>query len=48
VTVPLGQVAEIEVLWEPSVIQRRDRYKTVTVEAQLDEGVTALEAFAVL
>lgn len=47
-TVPLGQVADIAVLWEPSVIHRRDLYKTITVEAQLDEGASAFAVVAAL
>jgi multidrug efflux pump subunit AcrB len=42
-SVPLKQVADIEVFWEPSKILRRDRLKTVTVEAYLQDGVTATE-----
>jgi multidrug efflux pump subunit AcrB len=39
--VPLGQVADLEVTWQPPVIHRRDRVPTVTVSAQLAPGVTA-------
>jgi multidrug efflux pump subunit AcrB len=42
-SVPLKQVADIEVFWEPSKILRRDRLKTVTVEAYLLDGITATE-----
>ena len=41
--VPLSQVADIEVGWEPSRIMRRDQMRTVEVRAQLDPGVTAAE-----
>jgi len=41
--VPLKQVADLEVWWEPSVILRRDRLRTVTVSAQLENTVTAVE-----
>ncbi len=47
-SVPLKQVADIEVVWQPSVIFRRDRLKTVTVSADVDPGVSPVEAsFAV-
>jgi multidrug efflux pump subunit AcrB len=41
--VPLKQVADLEVVWQPAKILRRDRLRTVTVEAELDPGVTAME-----
>ncbi len=41
-TVPLKQVADIQVAWEPSKIFRRDRLKAVTVSAHVDPGVTAI------
>ena len=44
-SVPLKQVADISVAWEPANILRRDRLKTVTVGAQLEPGATAAEAF---
>lgn len=37
--VPLGQFAGSELTWSPSAIQRRNRARTVTVYAQLAEGV---------
>ena len=40
-SVPLKQVADIVVVWEAGTIQRRDRMKTVTVEALLEPGFTA-------
>ena len=40
-TVSLKQVADIEVVWQPSQILRRDRLKTVTVSADVTSGVTA-------
>ena len=46
--VPLEQVADIEVVWEPGKILRRDRTKTVTVGAQLVGDYTAAEGFAQL
>ena len=42
-SIPLSQIARIEVAWEPSRILRRDRYKTVTVSADLVAGVGALD-----
>ncbi|MBE1299511.1 MAG: MMPL family transporter [Alteromonadaceae bacterium] len=44
-SVPLRQVADIEVVWESANILRRDRYKNVTVGAQIDDSITATEAF---
>ncbi|MCZ6697069.1 MAG: efflux RND transporter permease subunit, partial [Acidobacteria bacterium] len=46
--VPLKQVADIEVVWQPSRIKRYNRLKTVTVEAALRPGVTAVEVNAQL
>lgn len=47
-SVPLQQVADIQVVWEPANILRRDRLKTVTVGAQLEPEMTADEAFTQL
>ncbi|MEM7564506.1 MAG: efflux RND transporter permease subunit, partial [Pseudomonadota bacterium] len=44
-SVPLKQVASIDVVWEPANIIRRDRLKTVTLGAQLETGYTASEGF---
>ena len=41
-SVPLKQVADIEVVWEPSKILRRDRFKTVTLQAGIDPGQNAI------
>ncbi len=46
--VPLKQVADIEVVWQPSKILRRDRLKTVIVSSGLDPAITALEVFGPL
>ncbi|MEQ3512108.1 efflux RND transporter permease subunit [Pseudoalteromonas sp. BZB3] len=46
-SVPLKQVADIEVVWESAQILRRDRLKAVKVGAQI-EGITANEGFAQL
>jgi multidrug efflux pump subunit AcrB len=42
-SVPLEQVADIEVAWEPANIRRRNRLKTVTVQSDLEPGITAIE-----
>ena len=44
-SVPLRQVADVEVVWEAANILRRDRFKNVTVGAQIDSSITATEAF---
>ena len=44
-SVPLKQVADIEVVWQPSKILRRDRLKTVTVSSQIEGEITALAIF---
>ncbi|MFO8045692.1 MAG: efflux RND transporter permease subunit [Halomonas sp.] len=41
VGVPLAQVAEVELDWGPARILRRDRFRTIAVEAELAPGVTA-------
>ncbi len=40
--VPLKQVADVEVEFQPARILRRDRLKTVTVEAGLESGYNAI------
>lgn len=40
-SVPLKQVADISVEWQASKIIRRDLYKTITVTADVQTGVTA-------
>jgi multidrug efflux pump subunit AcrB len=47
-SVPLRQVADVQVVWQPAKILRYDRLKTVTVEAATDPGVTANEVTAKL
>jgi multidrug efflux pump len=42
-SVPLKQVADIEVVWQPAVIYRRDRLKTVTIQADVEQGVSPVE-----
>ena len=41
-TVPLKQVADVEIEFQPAKILRRDRLKTVTVEAHLEPGYNAI------
>jgi multidrug efflux pump subunit AcrB len=41
-SVPLKQVAEVDVVWQPAVIFRRDRMRTVTIEAAFDPGFNAI------
>ncbi|MDH3768624.1 MAG: efflux RND transporter permease subunit [Gammaproteobacteria bacterium] len=47
-SVPLSQVAEPRVVWQPARIQRRDRVRTVNVEALTAPGVTAAEVNAAI
>ncbi|MEM6573387.1 MAG: efflux RND transporter permease subunit [Pseudomonadota bacterium] len=44
--VPLKQVADIRLSFEPGIIERRDRDRTLTLKTQLKEGVTATEVNA--
>lgn len=41
-SVPLKQVADLEVAWQPAKVRHRDRLRTVTVAADLDPGFTAI------
>jgi len=41
-SVPLKQVADVQIVFQPSKILRRDRLKTVTVSANLLEGYNAM------
>ena len=45
-SVPLAQVADVHVEWQPALIHRRDRLKTVTVESALRQQGEALEEAA--
>ncbi|MCA9758085.1 MAG: efflux RND transporter permease subunit [Candidatus Eisenbacteria bacterium] len=47
-SVPLKQIADVVIEWEPSKILRRQRLKTVTVECDLTAGVTASDVNAEL
>jgi multidrug efflux pump subunit AcrB len=41
-SVPLKQVADIEIAWQPAFVLRRDRLRTVTVKADITSDVTAI------
>lgn len=47
-SVPLKQVADIKLVFEAGVIERRDRERTLTLKAQLHPQVTASEITALL
>jgi len=47
-SVPLTQVANIKVVWQSAKILRRDRLKTVTIGGQIDNNITANQAFTEL
>jgi multidrug efflux pump subunit AcrB len=47
-SIPLRQVADIELVWDRAKILRRNGLRTVTVGAQLDNGITASEKFTQL
>lgn len=42
-SVPLKQVADIELVWEEAIIKRRDRSRTITIRTLHLPGVTATE-----
>ena len=46
--VPLKQVANVELAFEPGIIERRDRDRTLSINVQLRPDVTATEVVAVL
>ncbi len=46
--VPLKQVADLRLSFEPGIIERRDRERTLTLKAQLKDDVTATEVNAQL
>ncbi len=46
--VPLKQIADVEVAWEPAKVKRRDRLRTVVVECWVQPGTTASEVDALL
>jgi multidrug efflux pump subunit AcrB len=41
-SVPLKQVADVEVVWQPSKILRRDTLRTVTVECDIEPSTTPI------
>ncbi|MEM7584880.1 MAG: efflux RND transporter permease subunit [Acidobacteriota bacterium] len=41
--VPLSQVAQVRVVWEPARIERLDRERMITIQVQLGIGVTVAE-----
>ena len=45
-SLPLKQVADLRLIWEPAKILRRDRNKSITVGAQLVGNATAIEGFS--
>ena len=47
-SVPLAQVADPKLVWQAGNVRRRDRLKTVTVEADLEPGYAANEKTAEL
>ncbi len=47
-SVPLSEVADLHVEWQPAKILRRNHLKTVEVAADLDAGLTAAQINAVL
>ncbi len=40
-SVPMAQVSELKLVWQPAIIERRDRLRTVTVESLLSKSYTA-------
>ncbi len=46
--VPLKQVANVELTFEPGVIERRDRNRTLSLNVQLHPGATAAEVARIL
>jgi multidrug efflux pump subunit AcrB len=47
-SVPLKQVADVEVVWQPSKILRRDRLKTVTVKCDVTEETTPIKVSGIM
>ncbi|MEC4674187.1 MAG: efflux RND transporter permease subunit [Nitrospirota bacterium] len=47
-SVPLKQVADLELVWQPATIHRRDRLRMVTVEAAVSPGTTAAKVNSLL
>lgn len=40
---PMGQIVNTALIWQPAVIYRRDRMKTISVVSSLEPGITAAE-----
>ena len=47
-SIPLRQVADFEITWQPSVIIRRDGVRTVTVQARQEQGLLPAQIMAEL
>ncbi len=47
-SVPLGQIAYPRLAWQPGVIERRNRLRTVSVEALLESGYTVADVNEVM
>jgi multidrug efflux pump len=47
-SVPLKQVADVDIAWEASLVKRKNRTRTVTVMTNLDPGVTAMSVVKTL
>lgn len=45
---PLKQVADVELVWQPGLIKRRNRLRAMTVNVQLKPGNTATEVNTIL
>ncbi|MDD9939694.1 MAG: efflux RND transporter permease subunit [Myxococcales bacterium] len=45
-SVPLTQVADVSLRWQPAKVLRRNRYRTVTINASVEDGVTAASVFS--
>ncbi|MEL7022227.1 MAG: efflux RND transporter permease subunit [Pseudomonadota bacterium] len=45
-SVPLKQVADVRLAFEPGIVERRDRERTMTLQGQLNPGYTATEVNA--
>jgi len=48
VSVPLKQVANVELTFEPGIIERRDRDRTMSLNLQLTAGATAAEVVKII
>ena len=42
-SVPLSQVADLEIAWQPAILKRRSRDRNIAVQAQLQPGATATD-----